>query len=204
MEAPKSLSSYTCYTVYFVYCVHTKNDKQEIGGWIHLQKTIVFHFYQKQFLLLLFLFFFQDFDFMTPFKAVRNTFNIFLSSVISWSQARPDSKGAIGEEKKRNEKNWRQLQKNFKVEIDRQTDPVLAGRRGKEIWELNYFSQWSCAFQRSESSKQDGFVFGKYDRSSTFWMKYIDFVVRQWMPKMVFWIRRKMKVSFKLDIHIEI
>ena len=24
------------------------------------------------------------------------------------------------------------------------------------------------------------------------------------MPKMVFWIRRKMKVSFKLDIHIEI
>lgn len=50
-------------------------------------------------------FFFQDFDFMTPFKAFRNTFNIFPSSVICWSQARPDSKGTIGEEKKRNEKN---------------------------------------------------------------------------------------------------
>lgn len=35
-------------------------------------------------------------------------------------------------------------------------------------------------------------------------MKFIDCVVRRWMPKMVFWIRRKMKVSFKLDIHIEI
>ena len=41
---------------------------------------------------------------MTSFKAFRNTFNIFPSSVISWSQARPDSKGAIAEEKKRNEK----------------------------------------------------------------------------------------------------
>ena len=59
MEAPESLCSYTCYTVYFVYCVNTKNEKQEIGEWIHLQKTIVFHFYQKQFLLLLFLFFFK-------------------------------------------------------------------------------------------------------------------------------------------------
>lgn len=128
MEAPKSLSSYTCYTVYFVYCVHTKNEKQEIGGWIHLQKTIVFHFYQKQFLPLLFLFLLQDFDFMTPFKAFRNTFNIFPSSVISWSQARPDSKGAIAEEKKRNEKKLKAILKKKYKKIGR---PSPCGAAGK-------------------------------------------------------------------------
>ena len=50
--------------------MRTKNDKQEIGGWIHLQKNYCISFLPKQFLILLFSFF-QDFDFMTSLKVFQ-------------------------------------------------------------------------------------------------------------------------------------
>ena len=89
-------------------------------------KNYCISFLPKQFLLLLC----QDFDFMTPFlKAFRNTFNIFPISVISWSEARPDSKEAIGEEKKRNEK--KKIKVNY-CKKRRETDrPSPCGAAGK-------------------------------------------------------------------------
>lgn len=80
-------------------------------------------------------------------KAFRNTFNIFPISVISWSEARPDSKEAIGEEKKRNEK---KKSKAIAKKEERQTDPVLAGRQGKEIWEWNNSANGVAHFKEAK------------------------------------------------------